>query len=57
MEGMLTALEPRLLRPEERGPMLGPRMEQLLERKVARLENRIARLGSKARPAPEKPAE
>jgi len=48
MEGMLQALE-------HRGPMLDPRMEKLLERKMARLESRIARLGAKGRPVPEKP--
>ena len=56
MEGMLQALEPRTRRQEERGPMLPPQMEKLLERKLARLESRIARLGVKVRPAPEKPA-
>ena len=56
MEGMLQALESRTRRQEERGPMLAPQMEKLLERKLARLESRIARLGGKARPAPEKPA-
>ena len=57
MEGMLQALEPRTRRQEDRGPMLPPRMEQLLDRKLARLETRIARLGpGKARPAAEKPA-
>lgn len=56
MEGMLRALEPRTRRQEERGPMLAPPMEKLLERKLERLESRIARLGVKARPTPEKPA-
>jgi hypothetical protein len=57
MEGMLTALEPRTRKQEERGPMLAPRMEKLLDRKLARLEMRIARqAGTKARPAAEKPA-
>ena len=57
MEGMLSALEPRTRRQEDRGPMLEPRMERLLERKVARLETRLARLGApKPRTAPEKPA-
>jgi len=55
MEGMLGALEPRTRRQEDRGPMLAPRMERLLERKMARLETRIARLGAKNRPAVEKP--
>lgn len=56
MEGMLAALEPRTRRQEERGPMLAPRMERLLDRKLARLESRIARVGpTRARPAPEKP--
>ncbi|MBU4460775.1 MAG: hypothetical protein KJ579_09430 [Verrucomicrobia bacterium] len=55
MEGMLGALEPRTRRQEDRGPMLAPRMERLLERKLTRLETRIARLGGKSRPAVEKP--
>ena len=56
MEGMLTALEPRTRRQEDRGPMLDPKMERLLERKLVRLETRIARLGVRSRPATEKPA-
>ena len=57
LEGMLQALEPRTRRQEERGPMLTPRMERLLDRKLARLETRLARLGPvKPRPATEKPA-
>ena len=57
MEGMLQALEPRTRRQEDRGPMLAPRMEKLLDRKMARLESRIARLGGpRTRPAAEKPA-
>ena len=56
MEGMLQAMEPRSRRQEERGPILAPRMEKLLERKVARMESRLARL-VKPRAAPEKPAE
>jgi len=57
MEGMLQALEPRTRRQEDRGPILAPRMEKLLDRKLARLESRIARLGSpRSRPAAEKPA-
>lgn len=57
MEGMLQALEPRTRKQEDRGPMLAPRMEKLLDRKMARLESRIARLGApRARSAPEKPA-
>jgi hypothetical protein len=36
---------------------LAPRMEKLLDRKMARLESRIARLGTpRSRPATEKPA-
>lgn len=54
MEGMLGALEPRTRRQEDRGPMLAPRMERLLERKMARLETRRARSGAKNRPAVEK---
>ena len=53
LEGMLQALEPRTRRQEERGPMLDSRMERLLDRKAARLQNRIAKLASKAKPAPE----
>ena len=45
LEGMLGALEPRTRRQEDRGPMLDPRMEKLLDRKMVRLETRIARLG------------
>jgi hypothetical protein len=58
MEGMLQALEPRTRRQEDRGPLLAPRMERLLDRKLARLESRLARLaGPKPRPAAtEKPA-
>lgn len=55
LEGMLGALEPRTRRQEERGPMLDPRMEQLLERKVTRLQTRLARMGGKSRPGPQKP--
>ena len=55
MEGMLGALEPRTRRQEDRGPMLDPRMEKLLERKMARLETRIARLGARSRPVTGKP--
>ena len=56
MEGMLQALEPQSRRQEERGPMLPPQMEKLLERKTVRLTTRIARLGPKPKPDPEKPA-
>ena len=55
LEGMLQALEPRTRRETERGPLLTPRLEKLLERKLARLESRISQLGLKARAAPEKP--
>ena len=55
LEGMLQALEPRMRRETERGPLLTPRLEKLLERKLARLESRISRLGLKARAAPEPP--
>jgi len=54
LEGMLQALEPRTRQETDRGPWLAPRMEQLLERKLARLETRIARQGTKPRPAVEK---
>ena len=53
MEGLLGALEPRTRRQEDRGPLLDPRMEKLLGRKLVRLETRIARLG--VRKGPEKP--
>lgn len=57
MEGMLQALEPRTRKQEERGPMLPPRMEKLLDRKMARLESRIARMSpNKSRAVTEKPA-
>lgn len=56
LEGMLGALEPRTRRQEERGPMLDARMATLLDRKAARLQNRIAKLASKAKPAAEAPA-
>lgn len=56
LEGMLSALEPRTRRQEDRGPILDPRMEKLLDRKLARMESRIARLGTRARGMPEKPA-
>jgi hypothetical protein len=55
MEGMLGALEPRTRRQEDRGPMLEPKMEKLLDRKMARLESRIARLGTRSRPVSTKP--
>ena len=55
LEGMLDALEPRTRRQEERGPMLDQRMEQLLERKVVRLQTRLTRTGVKARAASVKP--
>lgn len=48
MEGMLQVLEPTR-RQRESGPMLSARMEQMLERKVARLSSRITRLSPKAR--------
>ena len=56
MEGMLQALEPRTRKQEDRGPMLAPRMEKLLDRKMARLESRIARMGPGKPRAAEKPA-
>jgi transposase-like protein len=55
LEGMLAALVPRSRRPEDRGPWLHPRLEKLLERKVNRLAQRLARLGPKSRPPAEKP--
>jgi hypothetical protein len=51
---MLQALEPRTRREADRGPLLAPRLEQLLERKLARLESRLTRLGLKNRAAAEK---
>ena len=56
MEGILKALEPQSRRQEERGPMLPPRMEKLLERKAVRLTTRLARLGAKPKPETVKPA-
>ena len=53
LEGMLQALEPRMRRDAERGPLLTPRLEKLLERKLTRLESRLSRLGLKARASPE----
>lgn len=51
MEGMLKALEPRTREEEEKGPILGPRLQQLLERKaisrsgkMIRFQERLARL-------------
>lgn len=55
MEGMLQALEPRTRKQEDRGPMLAPRMERLLDRKLTRLEARLSKV-SRPRSAPEKPA-
>jgi len=46
LEGMLRALEPRTRQQQERGPMLEPRLEKLLERKAVGMENRLARLRS-----------
>lgn len=55
LEGMLAALAPRSRRPEERGPWLHPRLEKMLDRKLNRLELRMARLGTRGRPPVEKP--
>ena len=59
MEGMLKALEPRMRTEEEKGPALGPKLQQLLERKavaragkLARLEMRLARI-QRQKEAPE----
>lgn len=54
LEGMLAALEPRMRREADRGPLLAPRLEKLLERKLVRLESRITRLGLKSRAVAEK---
>ncbi len=58
LEGMLKALEPRTRRQEDRGPILGDRLQKMLERKATLLGNRLARLSSGKLPktAPEKPA-
>jgi hypothetical protein len=60
MEGMLKALEPRTRTEEEKGPALGPKLQQLLERKalartgkLARLELRLARIQRQKGPPPE----
>ena len=55
MEGMLAALEPRTRRQEDRGPLLDPKMEKLLEQRMVRLESRITRLGARGRTGPAKP--
>jgi transposase-like protein len=55
LEGMLAALAPRGRRTEERGPWLHPRLEQMLDRKLNRLEQRLARLGPKSRSPTEQP--
>jgi transposase-like protein len=58
MEGMLKALEPRTRTEQEKGPALGPKLQQLLERKavqragkMARLELRLARIQRQKEPA------
>ena len=55
---MLSALEPRMSKEEERGPALGPKLERLLERtslragKISKLEQRLAKIQTqKAEPA------
>ena len=55
MEGILGALEPRSRRQEDRGPLLDPRMEKLLTRKLARMETRMVRLGGRRGSTLEKP--
>lgn len=55
MEGMLAALEPRTRRQEDRGPLLDPKMEKLLEQRMVRLESRITRLGARGRTGSAKP--
>jgi transposase-like protein len=55
LEGMLAALTPRSRRLEDRGPWLHPRLEKLLDRKLNRLELRLAKLGAKSRLPAEKP--
>jgi hypothetical protein len=44
MEGMLKALEPRTRTEQEKGPALGPKLAQLLERKAAARAGKLARL-------------
>ena len=57
MEGMLNAFETRLRRQEERGPVLADPLQRMLERKLALLDSRMARLANKsAKAVPEKPA-
>ena len=58
MEGMLKALEPRTRRQEDRGPILGDRLQRMLERKALTLGNRMARMTGNSKPpkgAQEKP--
>jgi hypothetical protein len=57
LEGMLKALEPRTRRQEDRGPILGDRLQRMLERKALMLGNRMARLNTGRPPknAQEKP--
>jgi transposase-like protein len=50
LEGMLTTLEPRTRRQEDRGPILADRLQRMLERKAMMLGNRMARLNSPGRP-------
>ena len=49
LEGMLQALEPRTRQQEERGPLLAPRLERLLERKLARTKAELERLRQRVR--------
>ena len=50
MEGMLTTLEPRTRRQEDRGPILADRLQRMLERKAMMLGSRMARLNNPGRP-------
>ena len=49
-------LEPRTRREADRGPWLHPRLEKMLERKLNRLELRLAKLGPNSRTPAEKPS-
>jgi len=44
MEGMLAALEPRTRKDEEKGPALGEKLAQLLDRKSGQREGKFSRL-------------
>ena len=46
LEGMLTTLEPRTRRQEDRGPILADRLQRMLERKAMMLSSRMAKLNT-----------